>query len=88
MNNYTMFEINNISCSTRSRERPKISWLVNGQVILRSNNLFILSFMDERNYFKSIISITDPKLIQPNTKLVCNVKSSSERATEVIINKG
>ena len=53
-----------------------------------NNNLFSLSFIEERNDFKSIISITDPKLIQPNTKLVCKVRSSSEKATEVVINKG
>ena len=88
MNKFTMFETNNISCSTRSRERTKIIWVVNEHVVLQSNNLFNLSFMEERSYFKSIISITDPKLIQPNTKLVCKVKSSSEKAIEVVINKG
>ena len=88
MNDFNMFKTNNILCSTKTSERPKISWTVNGQVVDYSNNLFILSVMEKRAYLESTISILNPKLLQPNTKLVCTIKSSSEKSKDVTINTG
>ena len=88
MNDFNMLKINNISCSTRTSERPKISWTVNGHVVDHSNGLFILSIIERRAYFESTISIAKPKFLQPNTKLVCTIKSSSEKSKDVTINRG